>query len=957
MAAIPAAAQFTASGTEPAKVKWQYFNSANYQLLFPEGLDSLARLYAASLERYRIPNSVTSGFKVNEFYKTPMPAVLHSFTGYSNGSVSWAPRNMSLYTNPESYNPDPQNWIDQLAVHEGRHAAQMQFGASVRKFEIFNILSGEMFAGAMAAIYSGPTFLEGDAVAAETALTDAGRGRTADFLQYYRVCFADSLWRNYWKWSYGSQRWYTPDYYRAGYVLHAGMRNTFDKPDFTKYYYQRVVRKPLFPFFNLQKSVKEVSGLKFKKAFRQIEEDFAADWAQNDTLRMELFGEFQQGEPVTRASKYFRAYRGLAELGDTLYAIRTGLDLVPELVRINDEGSVWHLRYMASQTSRLTASEKPHSLYWTEHTNDFRWEKKSSSRLYRFDPIRKNLACLSGEDDRWYNPAASPFDGLVAVVSNRLDGRTDLLLINGISGEIWQTIPAPDSLQLVEPAWIEDKLYASAIGSNGFGIYAVDGWAELLPQRIVKINRLFGHEGRLWFTSDRDGTTELHSLGTDGSLQQETTLRFGGNEWCFAGDRLFYTSLSVNDKGVKSLPASELLGLPVSPEPLPRPIPEKLSYQEDTLAAHVVLEPKDTLNLDFPKAKPYEKSAHLLKFHSWLPVYVDQDVVSSMSFEDIYTESDLGATVFFQNDLETSYGQIGLEALGGSLPALHLQWVYAGWLPKIEVRASVGGRNALYQDLNITATSTSISFESVFDTLKTPCISGTARIYVPVNLSRGAWTSGLVPSFTITASNDLVTGAGYNAIKGIYKTKSCPLGMQLALRGYSMLPAPPSGIFPKLGIGAELGVVDYPLRREWTPGTEYVSVYGYLPGFARTHGLRLSAFMSQEFGSSWLEDNKTSCSAEYALPFAPVDWSFMSPVTYVRNFELHLYGSWERVITTNKLNGSQDYNFEAYVGAGICAYLANIAWFPYPMRIGAKYLYNPIHPELSGVSAIFSTDL
>ena len=83
----------------------------------------------------------------------------------------------------------------------------------------------------------------------------------------------------------------------------------------------------------------------------------------------------------------------------------------------------------------------------------------------------------------------------------------------------------------------------------------------------------------------------------------------------------------------------------------------------------------------------------------------------------------------------------------------------------------------------------------------------------------------------------------------------------------------------------------------------------------------------------------------------------MSPVTYVRNFELHLYGSWERVITTNKLNGSQDYNFEAYVGAGVCAYLCNFAWFPYPMRIGAKYLYNPIHPELSGVSAIFSTDL
>ena len=954
-ATIPASAQFTASGTEPAKVKWQTFNSANYQLIYPEGLDSLARLYAAALERYRIPNSVSSGFKANEYYSKPMPAVLHSFTGYSNGSVSWAPRNMSLYTNPESYNPDPQNWIDQLAVHEGRHVSQMQFGAYPRKFDAFYYLTGDLFAGAMAGIYSGPAFLEGDAVAAETALTDAGRGRTADFLQYYRVCFDRKFWRDYWKWVYGSQRWYTPDYYRAGYVLHAGMRNTFDKPDFTKYYYQRVFRKPLLPFFNLQKSIKEVSGLKLKQAFRQIEEDFAADFAANDSLRLELTGEFQQGTDITKATKYFRAFRGLTTLGDSLYAIRSGLDLVPELVRL-DDGRVRHLRYMANQTSRLSASEKTGSLYWTEHTDDIRWEKKSSSRLYRYDPRADKLQELSGPDDRWYNPAASPVDGLVAVISNRLDGRTELLLVSGWSGDLWKTIPAPDDLQLVEPAWIGDKLFASAIGPNGFGIYAVDGWKELLPQRIVKINRLFGRDGRLWFTSDRDGTNELYSLGTDGSLRQETTLRFGGNDWCFAGDNLVYTALSVFDKGVKTLPASELLGQTVSPEPLPRPIPEKLAYQEDTLAANLVLSAKDSLVLDFPEARPYDKSAHLFKFHSWLPVYVDEDVVSSMSFEEVYTDASLGATVFFQNDLESSYGQIGIQALGGTMPALHMQWAYTGWLPKIELRASVGGRKALFQDIDIQTTETTISFSSVLDTLDAPCLSGMARIYVPLNLSKGAWTSGLIPSFTISASNDVVTAVDYSG-RRIFKTTSSPLGLQLALRGYTMLPTPSSGIFPKLGIGAELGYIDYPLRRVWQPGKFYASAYGYLPGLARTHGLRLSGVASQEFGSKWQESTTMSASAEYALPFAPVDWSFMCPVTYVRNFELHLYGSWEYMGTTNMLNGETTGVNDAYVGAGICARLCNFAWMPYGMRIGLKYLYNPIHPELSSLGGIFSTDL
>ena len=83
----------------------------------------------------------------------------------------------------------------------------------------------------------------------------------------------------------------------------------------------------------------------------------------------------------------------------------------------------------------------------------------------------------------------------------------------------------------------------------------------------------------------------------------------------------------------------------------------------------------------------------------------------------------------------------------------------------------------------------------------------------------------------------------------------------------------------------------------------------------------------------------------------------MSPVTYVRNFELHLYGSYVQTAVANLIDYTTDQTLQVYVGAGVCAYLANFAWSPYPIRIGAKYLYNPIHPELSGVSAIFSTDL
>lgn len=959
-AGIPAAAQFTASGTEPAGVKWENFYTSNFHFIFPEGLDSLARLYAASFEKYRVPNGVSSGFFANRFYSTPMPAVLHSYTGYSNGSVSWAPRNLSLYTNPEAYSPDPQNWIDQLAVHEGRHICQMQLGAAASKFsfDIFNILNGEAFAGILAGVYSGPTFLEGDAVVAETALTNAGRGRTADFLQYYRVSFADSLWRNYWRWSLGSQRWYTPDHYRAGYMLHAGMINSFGRPDFTKYYYRRILRKPLYPIKNLQKSIRETSGLRFNDAFRKIEEDFAADWAANDTLRLSLYGDFQEPQAITGQIKYFRAFSRLATLGDSLYAVRAGLDLVPELVMVTPNGQVRHLRYLPNSVSRLAASEVTGRLYWTELRSDLRWEKKSSSRLCSLDPRggdgKKDLC---GPDDRWYNPSASPDDSRIAVISNELDARTRLLLVDGYTGEVLQSFSAPDTLQLVEPAWLDGRLYASAIGSEGFGIYAVDGWKEVLGQKIVKLNRLFAHDGRLWFNSDRDGTVELHSVGPEGDLRQETTLRFGGSDWTFAGDRVLFTTLNVNSKGIKSLPKSELLGKEVSPSPLPRPIADTLSHRVDTLISNAAVDRREATRPEFPASatRPYRKSAHLFKVHSWAPVYLDEDVVSSASFEDVSTAAGLGATVWFQNDLESSYGQVGLELLGGPLPALHLQWAYTGFLPVFEFNVNVGGRMSTSILYDIQTSSSSVQMTPDADTLSVPLITGTFRTYIPLNFSSDGWIRGLIPSLVLAASNDWTPVVEYKDGE-FYQHTANPLVWRAALRGYTMLPTPPSGIFPRMGIGFETGVLDRPRHRAWQPATAFLSLYGYLPGVARTHGLRLSALGSDDFGGGIFNEHEISCSAEYAMPFAPVDWSFLSPVTYIRNFELHLYGSYDYTYNTSPKSFGTTSNAEAYVGAGVNAYLGNLVWLPVGCRIGLKYLYNPIHPELSGIRGIFSID-
>ena len=66
------------------------------------------------------------------------------------------------------------------------------------------------------------SLLEGSAVIAETEGTLSGRGRTADFLEYYRVATGSGQRRNFYQWRYGSISRYTPDYYRAGYIAMSG---------------------------------------------------------------------------------------------------------------------------------------------------------------------------------------------------------------------------------------------------------------------------------------------------------------------------------------------------------------------------------------------------------------------------------------------------------------------------------------------------------------------------------------------------------------------------------------------------------------------------------------------------------------------------------------------------------------------------------------------------------------
>ena len=59
---LAASAQFYVTGDDPGRLKWYSIETDNFKVIYPEGTDSLARIYAEKIERFRIPVSLTSGY-------------------------------------------------------------------------------------------------------------------------------------------------------------------------------------------------------------------------------------------------------------------------------------------------------------------------------------------------------------------------------------------------------------------------------------------------------------------------------------------------------------------------------------------------------------------------------------------------------------------------------------------------------------------------------------------------------------------------------------------------------------------------------------------------------------------------------------------------------------------------------------------------------------------------------
>lgn len=968
-------AQFFVTGDDPGRLKWYSIETDNFKVIYPEGTDSLARVYAEKIEKFRIPVSLTTGYISGQGDGRKMPVVMHAYNA-ANGSVAWAPKRMDLFTLPSAYDPEPMPWSTMLTVHESRHVTQMQFGMT-RAQKPFTWVFGEMWNILVSLVYPGISNMEGDAVITETAWTSSGRGRTADFLNYYWVAFDNGDFRNWNRWRFVSQVNNAPNYYSLGYLTIGGFRYLYDCPEYMNAAYNLAASRP-YSLLAFRRTAEKLTGKKFNDAFEEVCDTMYTLWKADADARKPYI----PSEQVSADTRFYTEYKNNTIAGNDIYAIKKGHINTPVLVRIDSTGKETRISSFASDAGRMQWDPSSKRLYWSETSTDKRWSLQTKSRIRYIEEgsgrkrTVRNPALL-------YNPALS--DSRISATRYLQNGKSFIEIIDSNTGKTIQSIQAPDSLQLLESVWIGEDIYATAISDNGYGIYRTRDWKTILAPQPVKIKDFYVWNDELIFTCDRTGVNELYHLDpSTGNLTQKTSTRYGAEDFQYKGDWLYYSSQALDGKKIYRTPVDSLMNRSVNFSDIHHyHIAEAVTAQEKAIALEKEAETDKKVTISDPQR--YGKFRNAFNLHSWAPVYVNVDNIMNMSFDQIWQAASLGATGIFQNRLSTAVGEIGYSAHKDPYnPAKwrnsgHARFTYSGFYPIIEATVNFNDRAARqYNAYAYIFPDGKASMEIFSRELSTPYIEGILSTYIPFNFSSGGWYKGLIPKLTYRIGNDKFnTGlavmkmeeqgildqdgeytSGYNPVFISHTAGKNTFRHSLtgSLRGYTMLGTASSAVYPKWGIGAEIGVSGSLESSLYLSPMGYFYLYGYVPGILAEQGFKLTLMTQQKLRSdavfgqpivsvlprglssnaslaSWISirnSNITKITLDYAVPIFIGDLSIGGPFFAIK-----------RLVVSPHF----DYSFIAdkglfSVGGNIILDMHSILRFGWPCSFGVTMSYN-----------------
>lgn len=854
--------QYYTMGNDPQKAKWMQIKSEHYTLIYPREIDSLARLYLFSLENNRA--SVLEPLGINP---KRIPVVLHPYSTVSNGSVSWAPKRMDLLTTPDAYGGTPEPWIDQLVIHESRHVGQTEhFTKGVYK-PLYYLL-GEQITGLGMGIYPSTQFLEGDAVIAETELSNGGRGRQAEFLMYSRTAYLNGDYRNWNRLLLGSHRYYTPNNYVFGYLINAAVR--YDTGDY--FYTGKHTASLVKNWYNpavTSKTYRDLTGHNRKYYLTLSQEILTEIWKKDAQKR----GKQSPSDTIlARRERLYCDYVGAEYISDknsplygSIITIKKGMEHPSKMVSVDSLGKEHFIRPFNPYSSPLSLCDNG-KIYWSETIS------RETSTLEDFSIIRyydvetgrtKNLTPKS--NTRHFNP--NPNDDIVAVAEYPVEGSSYAVILSADDGSVIKRIEAPGKGQIKDFLKHGDDYYASVIIDKGLGIYRYrnNEWQEIVPQQNHSIDGLSSDGKGLYFSSDLEGVQDIYYFEPENRLLFRITNTLYGATAPFIDPNsgILYYSEYGHMGYFPAKTALDSLQWKISSfsDPYKDPIAEMLSLQARQSSGIIKKDTIDSFDTELYPAKKYNKLTHLFRFHSWAPVYYNIDNIRELSYDRYYDLASLGATLYSQNTLGSAVTMLGYSYHGG-FHSGHFKFDYKGLTPHIQLTFDINDRYSYVYDIVHTAKEGSLKLSS-YPNIHNPYINTNLLIYFPFSFNNGGWEKALIPQLNLNYSND----SFYSYDKSKYVNK---IQLSYGLTYYQVRHIAKSQIYPRFGYSVTAKGASGLGSGENFGNMLYLYGYLYLPGIIRQQGLKLTATWQRQFA-----DNKMYLLGSYAT--LPIGYTNINP--------------------------------------------------------------------------------
>jgi hypothetical protein len=731
-----AVGQYYDSGQDPASLKWMQIKTGRFTVIYPNTYGSGGIALAKSLDEAY--SKLISLYPEKKFR---IPVVIHNFTTQSNGYVSWAPRRMELYPTPEQ-NSIPLEQNRQLAIHELTHVFQME-SLNQGFSKALSLVFGEQITGVIASLLP-LWFLEGDAVYAESVLTESGRGRTPSFQKQLKsIAVEKGSMYKYDKMVNGSYRNYIPDHYQSGYQMVSWALAKYD-PQIWNRALGFTARLP-FTINPVNISLSKSGGLTKKKLYKETFDTLRTIWTKEvSTNNSRLYESINP----PKKGKFINYYSPVFAGTDSIIAIKTSLSSPPAFVLINSLKKTEKKIHIPGQMYPWFISYAKGKLVWVETQPDPRWENRNYSVIKLLN-LNDGITTSLSRKSRYLSATVSPDGETVAAVENTISNTNNIVFIDSKTGSVLQSVASPRNVYLQRPQWSSegDKITVIILTEGGEGIMSYNlarrQWITLLEAGREDIQSTFLRNDSLFFISSLSGTDNIYLRSSSGKITDLTRSRFGVIDLSVTGRKIIfsdYTSLgnnicitplekaAGNDKGTVSSRSFLINRISVQP------------YRINDSSANIY------------SAEPYRKWQHLFKFHSWMPFYADIEVIKSDP-----AAVRPGISIMSQNHLSTLITSIGYEYSAGKNHVFHSRITWKGWYPVFESRLDYGNDPGIYKILK--------KGETVSDpAIIKPGIRFSNAVSLPLSFSTGRFSEYLNLSVTSDFRNEYI----YLRQEGIY---------------------------------------------------------------------------------------------------------------------------------------------------------------------------------------------